>query len=204
MIRYTKEYIQSLLDKYMDGTTTLEEEDILASYFRGHDIPQQWEDYRQLFEEIEAMKPQPEPHRRWIGWSAVAAAIVAGILYLAIPSSQTEPGQPLVAQTDTTTTQPSEQLKPDTMPKHEEKAQPVQSKKRRLRKMNPTIHDYDKAYALTAQAEKEKREVEQQIKQCRQELIKAQMAAYGYVPVIQEDGTIIYMNEQTELIAYEE
>ena len=31
MIRYTKEYIQSLLDKYMDGTTTLEEEDIRKS-----------------------------------------------------------------------------------------------------------------------------------------------------------------------------
>jgi hypothetical protein len=90
------------------------------------------------------------------------------------------------------------------MPRHEEKAQPVQTKKRRLRKVTPTIHDYDKAYVLTAQAEKEKREVEQQIIQGRQELIKAQMAAYGYVPVIQEDGTIIYMNEQTELIAYEE
>ena len=150
------------------------------------------------------MKPQPKSDRRWIGWSIAAAAIVAAILYLALPQSQTEPAQPLVAQTDTTTTQPSEQLKPDTMPKHEEKVQPVQSKKRRLRKLNPTIHDYDKAYALTAQAEKEKREVEQQIKQCRQELIEAQMAAYGYVPVIQEDGTIIYMNEQTELIAYEE
>ncbi len=34
MIRYTKEYIQSLLDKYMDGTTTLEEEDIIASCSR--------------------------------------------------------------------------------------------------------------------------------------------------------------------------
>ena len=37
MIRYRKEYIQALLDKYMDGETTLEEEDILASYFRGGD-----------------------------------------------------------------------------------------------------------------------------------------------------------------------
>ena len=29
MTRYTKEYIAKLLDKYMDGTSTLEEEDIL-------------------------------------------------------------------------------------------------------------------------------------------------------------------------------
>ena len=31
MIKYTKEYIAKLLDKYMDGTSTLEEEDILAA-----------------------------------------------------------------------------------------------------------------------------------------------------------------------------
>jgi hypothetical protein len=30
------------------------------------------------------------------------------------------------------------------------------------------------------------------------------MAAYGYVPVLQEDGTIVYINEQEKLIAYEE
>ena len=36
------------------------------------------------------------------------------------------------------------------------------------------------------------------------ELFDAHMAAYGYVPVIQEDGTIIYINEQENLIAYEE
>ena len=34
MIRYTKTYIKDLLDKYMDGTSTLEEEDILADYLR--------------------------------------------------------------------------------------------------------------------------------------------------------------------------
>ena len=58
MIRYTKEYIGKLLDKYMDGTSTLDEEAILSGYFRGKDIPQEWEDYRQLFQEIEDMRPQ--------------------------------------------------------------------------------------------------------------------------------------------------
>ena len=66
MIHYTKAYIKDLLDKYMDGTSTLEEEDILAKYFRGKDVPQEWEDYRQLFQEIEAMKPKTS--KRWIGW----------------------------------------------------------------------------------------------------------------------------------------
>ena len=201
MIQYTKAFIQSLLDNYMDGTTTLEEEDILASYFRGNNIPQEWEDYRQLFEEIEAMKPQPKSDRRWIGWSIAAAAIVAGILYLAVPSEQPEHPQALTAQSDTTTTQQSEIIRPDTISQREEQTPPIQTKKRKIRKIKPTIHDIDKAYALTAQA---KREAEQQIARCQQELIEARMAAYGLIPVTQEDGTIIYMNEQTELIAYEE
>ena len=101
MTRYTKAYIKDLLDKYMDGSSTLEEEDILADYFRGKDIPLEWEDYRQLFQEIEAMKPQPKTSKRWIGWS-VAAAIVAGILYVAVPRQQTiQQTNPLMAQSDT-------------------------------------------------------------------------------------------------------
>ena len=197
-------YIQSLLDKYMDGTTTLDEEDILSEYFRGKDIPQEWEDYRQLFLEIEAMKPQPKASRRWIGWS-VAAAILAGILYIAIPSAHQEDGpNQLVAEADTTTTQAPIELLPDSAPKPTEQVLPVQTEKRRLRKPKPTIHDIDKAYALMAQVEREQREVEQQMAQCQQELIEAQLAAHGYIPVMQEDGTILYIKEQNELIAYEE
>ena len=208
MIRYTKAYIKDLLDKYMDGTSTLEEEDILADYFRGKNIPQEWEDYRLLFQEIEAMKPQPKTNKRWIGWS-VAAAIVAGVLYVAVPSQQTihQQADPLIAQSDTIV-QSSEnapiELAPDTMPKQKEQVQPIQTKKRSIRKLAPTIHDIDKAYALMAQVEQEQREVEQQMAQCQQEIIEAQLAAYGFIPVKQEDGTIVYINEQTNDIAYEE
>ena len=208
MTRYTKAYIKDLLDKYMDGTSTLEEEDILANYFRGKDIPQEWEDYRLLFQEIEAMKPQPKSNKRWIGWS-VAAAIVVGILYVAVPRQQTihQQADPLMAQSDTIV-QSSEQapieLAPDTMPKQKEQVQPIQSKKRSIRKLKPTMHDYDKAYALMAQAEQEQRDVELQLEQAQQEIIEAHLAAYGFIPVKQEDGTIVYINEQTNDIAYEE
>ena len=208
MIRYTKAYIKDLLDKYMDGTSTLEEEDILADYFRGKDIPQEWEDYRLLFQEIEAMKPQPKTSKRWIGWS-VAAAIVAGILYVAVPRQQTihQQADPLMAQSDTIV-QSSEQapieLAPDTMPKQKEQVQPIQSKKRSIRKLKPTMYDYDKAYALMAQAEQEQRDVELQLEQAQQEIIEAHLAAYGFIPVKQEDGTIVYINEQINDIAYEE
>lgn len=203
MIRYTKEYISKLLDKYIDGTSTLDEEEILVRYFRRKDVPVEWENYRQLFQEIEAMKPQPKANRRWMGWS-VAAAVMAGILHMTIPKSQTAEPQPLLAESDTTVTQLSVKLHSDTMPRHEDNVQPVQTDKRRLRKPKPTIHDHDKAYVLISQAQQELQEAEWQIDQCKQEIIEAQLEALGYIPVMQEDGTIIYINEQTEFIAYEE
>ncbi len=208
MIQYTKEYIAKLLDKYMDGTSTLDEETILSQYFRGKNIPEEWLCYKQMFEEIEAMEPQPKTHNRWAIWSIAAAAVVAGVLYLAVSPRQTGfvPTEPLTAQADTTnqqtiapadtvTAQPAQTAEPQ---------QPVKAKKRSLRKSEPTIHDYNKAYALMAEAIQRQRDVERQIAQAQLEIIEAQLAAYGYIPVMQEDGTIIYINEQTELIAYEE
>ena len=208
MIQYTKEYIAKLLDKYMDGTSTLDEEAILSQYFRGKNIPEEWLCYKQMFQEIEAMAPQPKTHNRWAIWSIAAAAVVAGVLYLAVSPRQTGfvPTEPLTAQADTTnqqtiapadtvTAQPAQTAEPQ---------QPAKVKKRSLRKSEPTIHDIDKAYTLMAEAIQRQRDVERQIAQAEQEIIEAQLAAYGYIPVMQEDGTIIYINEQTELIAYEE
>ena len=192
MTRYTKEYIAKLLDKYMDGTSTLEEEDILADYFHHGNVPEEWEDYRQLFSEIEAMKPQPKVKKRWIGWSVAASVAV---LFIAIMWQQTE--QPhteqtsaiLTAKADTVSSSQVEQ-KTDSATFQKVQPQPVQTKKRRLRKPKPTMTDIDKTYALMAEAE--------------QEVIEGQLAAHGYIPVMQEDGTIIYIHEQTELLSYEE
>lgn len=46
--------IQDLLDKYMDGATSNEEEAKLRKYFEehGNDIPEEWESYRALFSYI--------------------------------------------------------------------------------------------------------------------------------------------------------
>ena len=55
MTKYSKDYIAKLLDRYMDGTSTLGEEDILADYFHRGNVPEEWADFQQLFQEIEAM-----------------------------------------------------------------------------------------------------------------------------------------------------
>lgn len=214
MKRYTKEYVEKLLDKFMNGTSTLEEEDILAQYFRHQEVPREWEEYRLLFQEIDAMKPvqaeiieiNPENRRkRWMGWG-VAAAVVAGILYFANPPKPIEPTAPLTAKVDTMTTVaqpeiPISETKTDTVSPQKP---PVKSPKRSRRKPRPTMLDHDKAYVLMAQAEQEIRDVERQLAQCQQEIVEAQLAALGYIPVMQEDGTIIYINEHENLIAYED
>lgn len=192
MIMYTKEYIAKLLDKYMDGTSTLEEEDILAEYFQGQDIPQEWADYQQLFQEIEAMKPQSKVRKRWIGWSVAASVAVLFITMMWQQTRQPNTEQTsavLTAKADTVSSSRVEQ-KTDTATFQKVQPQPVQTKKRRLRKPKPTMTDIDKTYALMAEAE--------------QEVIEAQLAAHGYIPVMQEDGTIIYIHEQKELLSYEE
>ena len=214
MKRYTKEYVEKLLDKFMNGTSTLEEEDILAQYFQHQEVPREWEEYRLLFQEIDTMRPvqaeiveiNPDNRRkRWMGWG-VAAAVVAGILYFAVPSKQIEPTAPLTAKVDTTATVaqpeiPISETKTDTVSPQKP---PVESPKRSRRKPRPTMLDHDKAYVLMAQAEQEIRDVERQLAQCQQEIVEAQLAALGYIPVMQEDGTIIYINEQQNLIAYED
>ena len=57
MIKYTKEHIEQLLARFMDGTSTLEEEDVLSHYFLlEKNIPDEWLPYRDMFRELEKMK----------------------------------------------------------------------------------------------------------------------------------------------------
>ena len=50
MTLYNKKDIATLLDKFMAGTTTIEEEQILADYFRSEQrVPAEWEDYKDMF-----------------------------------------------------------------------------------------------------------------------------------------------------------
>ena len=47
----TQKEIEALLDKYMDGDTSANEEQVLRSYFAscGNDIPEEWDIYKALF-----------------------------------------------------------------------------------------------------------------------------------------------------------
>ena len=94
--------IQNLLDKYMDGATSNEEEAKLRKYFEEHanDIPEKWESYRALFsyigfeqmnlslipkeeEKKENIEKKEASRSRWLkyfGTSVAAAAIIAFLI----------------------------------------------------------------------------------------------------------------------------
>ena len=94
--------IQDLLNKYMDGATSNEEEATLRKYFEehGNDIPEEWESYRALFsyigfeqmnlsqilkgeEKEEDIEKKEASRSRWLkyfGTSVAAAAIIAFLI----------------------------------------------------------------------------------------------------------------------------
>lgn len=219
MRQNTKAFIQSLLDKYMEGTTTLEEEDILHQYFTRSDVPAEWEDYRLLFAEIDSMRPTERSRRRRWPWSVAAAVVAALVMFGVTQSLQKNRPEPEVTAQEQPLPQPlprregsSYTQDEDSVGKsREELSAPLPSgerlpgiPKRRLRKPQPTMTDYDKAYALMAEAAKEQQQAEQEMEQAQQEILHTQLTAAGYVTIQQEDGTIIYTNEPKEYFAYEE
>ena len=218
MTSYTKDSIEKLLDKYMSGTSTLDEEDLLARYFRESNVPEEWKDYQLLFQEIEAMKTN-RPQKSSMLWWTLAAAVVLGIIFVAVPKRSAEP---ITAQADTTTVKqelvpfieqqipaieqetPATEKKSGTSTIEKENVRPMPKKKRSLRKSEPTIHDYAKAYALMAEAVQEQQEAEQKVAESRMTTLQAQLEALGYKSVRHEDGTIEYIDKNIHYTAYEE
>ena len=108
-MKYEKEYIEGLLEKFLEGQTTEEEEQMLQDYFcTTEDIPASWQMYKDLFlsfktdayefseGEIDAMlAPVIEKKTRnvhLLKWAVAACAIFA-VIYnslKAIPAEDTQ------------------------------------------------------------------------------------------------------------------
>jgi hypothetical protein len=114
MKRYSQQQIKALLDKFMDGQTTVEEEALLADYFRSADVPAEWEDYRAMFdyfdsgmEDYPVTVEQPRPSltrqmgRRWWGIAAAACITAAIVATVVLHSPTTVPETPPIASNET-------------------------------------------------------------------------------------------------------
>ncbi len=47
--QYDKQEIAQLLSKFMAGETSLAEEQVLAQYFRSHEVDEEWTEYKEMF-----------------------------------------------------------------------------------------------------------------------------------------------------------
>ena len=77
--------IRSLIEKYFDGTTSLQEEQVLRNYFQSETVDAEFESYKSIFQYFAGERktqiqeaPAPNAFEKrvsssWIRWSAVAA-----------------------------------------------------------------------------------------------------------------------------------
>lgn len=103
--------IQDLLDKYMDGATSNEEEATLRKYFEehGNNIPEEWESYRALFgyigfeqmnlsqilkEEEKEIDKKEASRSRWLKYFGTSVAAVAIIAFLIVGIQKIAQPQP--------------------------------------------------------------------------------------------------------------
>jgi hypothetical protein len=47
--QYNKQEIAQLLNKFMAGETSIAEEEVLAQYFRTHEVDEEWAEYKEMF-----------------------------------------------------------------------------------------------------------------------------------------------------------
>ena len=70
--QYDIQQIAQLIEKFMAGTTSIAEEDVLAQYFRTHEVSEEWAVYKEMFAlfdagevdiEVEATEQKSEERR---------------------------------------------------------------------------------------------------------------------------------------------
>ena len=174
----TDKEIQKLIDRYLEGTTTSEEEHRLAHELLRVDIPEEWQAIRLMlgelamgeaeYDDIMASRQKKTPvitmHRRWIA-AAASLLLIIGIgatLWLNSNDNETAP-ETLVAKADTIKTnlqQKVEDVKklPLEMKKNAETVDSAKIIKEQYRMPRPPKHYMAKAEMPEPEYDKEEQE----------------------------------------------
>lgn len=213
MKRYSQHQIKALLDKFMDGQTTVEEEALLAEYFRSSDVPAEWEDYRLMFSYFDRgmegdLVPveQPRPTltrlmgRRWWGIAAAAcitAAIVATAVLHQPTTTTTVPETPPVASNETTPigeTQDFASLQ--TTPEQPVETQNLAS---RAAKRKSAHKDQRRLQVENAKLARENERLQRELADLKRRAFIIDLEANGFRAVQDEDGSIVLIDLEQEL-----
>jgi len=121
-----EQQIAQLLSKFMAGQTSLAEEQLLAQYFRTHDVGEEWAEYKEMFAMFDSGEVDVEVNRkpkfvtlRWL----VAAVAASVLLLLALRLSQRPAEEPPAVTYTATSSQSKPQ--PVTTPIVKEKPEAV-------------------------------------------------------------------------------
>ena len=159
---HTQEEVGQLLEKFMAGTTTLEEEAQLADFFRTHEVAGEWSTYKEMFALFDEGKVEVEEKKRtgWWKYAGIAAAVVLLLSLGFFLFHTNHPEKPeLMAQTDSIQTAPEEEQgardeEPETKQKPVEKVDTVRKVKEMQRIARPPKQYMAKAEKKEAQPEK--------------------------------------------------
>ena len=221
MKRYSHQQIEALLDKFMDGQTTVEEEALLADYFRSADVPAKWEDYRVMFDYFDsgmegdlAPVEQPRPTltrlmgRRWWGIAAAAcitAAIVATVA-LHDPTTTVVPETPSIATNETTPIGETQDVASlhETEPSLETsitrpvETQNLASQARPIRSTRQA-RSTRRLQAENAKLAQENARLQRELADLKRRAFIIDLEAMGYRAVQDEDGSIVLIDLEQEL-----
>ena len=203
--RYTKEYIARLLNRFMEGATTIEEERLLAEYFRKTEhVPEEWSDYRRMFDWFSEGMPMKKtaPRRRWWPWAAAAAVITAIIIAFSIPgketpqvAQQTAPSAPS-APVIQTQIQPEPSVEPTkTLAIHKPKQKKTSPKKEKVTEEPQLAANLNPAVVQRLLEEDALYEAVRHEQMTQLVNFDAQMQAQGYQRLLLDDGNIVYTQQ---------
>ena len=208
MKRYSQQQIKALLDKFMDGQTTVEEEAMLAEYFRSDDVPAEWEDYRLMFDYFDrgmegdlvpVEQPRPSLTRqmghRWWGIAAAAcitAAIVATVM-LHRPATVPET-PPIIAQKADSIATPVA-VETEQQPQQLASANPV----RPNNPVNPVSRKIRRLQTRNERLARENARLQRELADLRRRAFIIDLEANGFRAVQDEDGSIVLIDIEQEL-----
>ena len=224
MKQLSQQQASALLDRYMDGLTTLEEEAALRRYFSTHDdIPDEWQDYKVMFDYLDsgmedgnlpAMEESrrtpliAQMGRRWWGIAAaacIAAAIVVTVMIQHQPSSSTPGEQPAIAAHIDRDTVPAIPPAVESEPQQLAATTPAcpvgrgsASATRQARPVNPPSRSR-RLQAENAKLARENERLQRELDDLKRRAFIIDLEANGFRAVQDEDGSIVLIDLEQEL-----
>ena len=216
MKQLSQQQAGELLDRYMDGLTTLDEEAALRRYFSTRDdIPDEWQDYKVMFTYLDsgmedgslpAQEPRRRPivalmGRRWWGIAA-AAVITAAIVVTAVlqhPSSPTMPATPVIAHhadDDTVATTPPSV---ETEPQQLASVTPADPVGRDIASPTKQASRTRRLQAENAKLAQENERLQRELADLKRRAFIIDLEANGFRAVQDEDGSIVLIDIEQEL-----